>query len=103
MANPQSTEERIELLEENYDRVYHELELLNLYIPKLCDILIRYWGASNTHRGEITRDINALKNYTVETRKTALTLQEIRKPSSNSNIGINKIILEEDFTSGDTE
>ena len=43
------------------------------------------------------------RNIALKNREMVQTFLKERKPSSNSNIGINKIVLEEDFTSGDTE
>ena len=49
-------EERIERLESLYEKVYHENELLSMYIPRLTNILTKYFGESGKHRYAIMRD-----------------------------------------------
>ncbi len=55
-------EERIDRLEELYEKVYHDYELLSIYIPKLTDILIRYWGATGKHREAIFGDLRGIRD-----------------------------------------
>ena len=58
-----NTEERLDRLEKMFERIYHENELLSLYIPKLMDVLIRYWGKQNEHRGSVRRDLITLHGF----------------------------------------
>ena len=47
---PKTTEERIDRLEKLYEKIYHDYELLSILIPRLTDILGKYWEASGKHR-----------------------------------------------------
>lgn len=57
-----TNEERLDRLEKLYEKLYHESELLSMYIPRLTDILIRYWNASDRHRGEVLGDLRNLRD-----------------------------------------
>jgi len=57
--------ERIERLEKIVEKLYHESELLSLYIPKLCDILIKYWKESPKYRKEIEVQLRGIKDYAI--------------------------------------
>jgi len=61
--------ERIERLEDLYEKVYHDYELLSIYIPRLTDILIRYWSASNKHRQSVGNDYHILLDVIKELNK----------------------------------
>ena len=55
-------EERVKALEELWEHDHHTIELLSIYIPKLTDILIRYWGASGKHRSAVLGDIRGIRD-----------------------------------------
>ncbi len=55
-------QERIERLEKLYEGLYQEIELLSIYIPKLTDILIKYFSASGKLRYEIFGDFNSIQS-----------------------------------------
>lgn len=63
-------EERIDRLEKLYEESYHTIELLSIYIPKLTDILIKYWGASGKHREAIFGDLRGIRDAVDEHFKT---------------------------------
>lgn len=65
-----NTEERIDRLEKLYDHLYRETELLTIYIPRLTDILIKYWGASGNHRDAVLGDIRGIRDAIDEHFKT---------------------------------
>ena len=62
-----NTEERLDRLEKMFERIYHENELLSIYIPKLMDVFIRYWGKENEHRESIRRDLVTLHGFSATT------------------------------------
>ncbi len=49
-------EERIERLEKLYDKMYHTNELLSIYVPRLADIMQRFWPAFDRWRLALTGD-----------------------------------------------
>jgi len=55
--------ERIERLEKMVEKLYHESELLSLYIPKLCDIMVKYFNTSYKYRGEKEAQLRGFKDY----------------------------------------
>lgn len=55
-------EERIERLEKLYEGIYHDYELLAIYIPRLTDILIKYFQTGNSLRYDIFGDFNSLQS-----------------------------------------
>ena len=55
-------EDRIKALEELWEHDHHTIELLSIYIPRLTDILIRYWGASGKHREAVLGDIRGIRD-----------------------------------------
>lgn len=55
-------EERIDRLEKLYEKAYHDYELLSIYLPKLTNILIRYWEASGKHREVVLGDIRGIRD-----------------------------------------
>jgi len=61
--------ERIEQLEEMCEKMYHTMELLETYIPKLMDILIRYWQASSQHRQSHREDFIIVRDFALEMEK----------------------------------
>jgi len=63
-------EERIDKLERLYEGIYHDYELLAIYIPKLTDILIKYWGVSGKHREAVLNDIRTIRDAIDEHFKT---------------------------------
>jgi len=63
-----TNEERLDRLERLYEQVYHDYELLAIYIPRLTDIMIRYWSTSNKHRTGVKDDLLALKGELINTR-----------------------------------
>jgi len=54
--------DRIDRLEKLYEKLYHESELLAIYIPRLTDILIEYWVKTGEYRGSIRRDLIKLRD-----------------------------------------
>jgi len=48
-----TTEERLDFLEREYERLYHQNELLSIYIPQMCDkyedFVRRFWAIVNTN------------------------------------------------------
>ena len=58
--------ERITQLEEMCEKMYHTQELLAIYIPKLMDILIRYWQASSQHRQSHKEDFIIVRDFALE-------------------------------------
>jgi len=65
-----SDEQRIDKLEKLYETLYHEMELLSIYIPRLTDILIGYWSTSGKHRGAVLTDIRTIRDAIDEHFKT---------------------------------
>jgi len=59
-------EERIERLERLYEKIHHDYELLGVLIPRLTDILSRYWAASGKHRKSVGNDHATLLDYLKE-------------------------------------
>ena len=57
-------EERIERLEKLYEKVYHDYELLAILIPRLTEILIKYFGENKDHRYSIMRDLKLGRDWT---------------------------------------
>ena len=55
--------ERIERLEESFEKIYHTQELLAIYLPRLMDILQRYWQASSKHRQEHREDFIIVRDF----------------------------------------
>jgi len=55
-------EDRVKELEELWEHDHHTIELLSIYIPKLTDILIRYWGASGRHRTAVLGDLRGIRD-----------------------------------------
>lgn len=55
-------EERIDRLERLYEKLYHETELLSIYIPRLTDTLIKHFSASQKLRYEIFGDLRSLQS-----------------------------------------
>ena len=62
MMNEKELRERIDRLEKLYGGLYHTMELLSIYIPKLIDILVKYFGASQKLRYEIFGDFNSVQS-----------------------------------------
>ena len=80
-------EERIARLEKLYEKVYHDYELLSIYIPKLTDILNRYWGASGRHREAVRNDIHVFIEFLKEVDHT---LQQYMKHHEAQHITASK-------------
>ena len=103
-SNNMDINERIERLENLYDKVYHDYELLSVLIPRLTDILIRYWGTSTKHRDAIMAEINGIRSFTQLTDNDLQThfKGHKEKPLPYSNI-YNYIYsnIKEDGDSGD--
>lgn len=45
--------DRVGRLEKLAERLYHEVELYNTYIPRITDVLIRYFPTMDNYRKEI--------------------------------------------------
>lgn len=65
-----SLEQRVDRLEKLYQTLYHEIELLSIYIPKLTDILIGYWSTSGKHRKAVLNDLHTIRDAIDEHFKT---------------------------------
>lgn len=61
---PKTTEERIDRLEKLYEKIYHDYELLSILIPRLTDILGKYWEASGKHRENTIAQIRGIQSFT---------------------------------------
>ena len=72
-------EERVKALEELWEKDHHTIELLSIYIPRLTDILIRYWGASGKHRKAVLGDIRGIRDALDEHFKTHYLDKKKRK------------------------
>ena len=57
-------EERIERLEHLYEKVYHDYELLAILIPRLTEVLIKYFSEDKSHRYSIMRDLKLGRDWT---------------------------------------
>lgn len=65
-----SEEQRIDRLERLYETLHHEMGLLSIYIPRLTDILIGYWGTSGKHRRAVLNDLHTIRDAIDEHFKT---------------------------------
>ena len=63
-------EQRIDRLERLYETLYHEMELLSIYIPRLTDVLIGYWTTSGKHRKAVLNDLHTIRDAIDEHFKT---------------------------------
>jgi len=63
-------EDRVKALEELWEHDHHTIELLAIYIPRLTDILVKYWGASGKHREAVLGDIRDIRDAINEHFKT---------------------------------
>ena len=55
-------EPRIDRLEKLWEHDHNTIELLAIYIPRLTDILIKYWIASGRHRKELMDAVKIIDN-----------------------------------------
>lgn len=55
--------ERIERLEKMVEKLYHESELLSLYIPKLCEIMEKYFKTSYKYREEKEAQLRGVRDF----------------------------------------
>lgn len=60
--NELTLEQRVRRLEEGYERLYHTNELLSIYIPRLTDILIKYFKTDENLRYDIFGDFKSLQS-----------------------------------------
>lgn len=58
-----STEKRLDRLEKLYEKIYHDYELLSIYIPRLTGVLIKHLELSGDWRGGIHSDLRGLQSY----------------------------------------
>lgn len=79
----QTLEDRIDRLEKLYEKSYHEMELLSIYIPKLTDILIKYFNTSERHREAVMRDYLNVVGHINDLRKK---FDEFEKPASRKKV-----------------
>ena len=55
-------EERIDRLEKLWEKDHHELELIEIYLPKIVDWLPIYLNASAKHRVAVLRDLKNMSD-----------------------------------------
>ena len=58
--------ERIDRLEKSVEKLLKEHELLAIYIPRLTDIINRYWTASGKHRDAVLNDLRKFQGILKE-------------------------------------
>ena len=56
-------EERLEWLEEHHEKLYHTYELLAIHVPRMCDILDKYFSVSGQYRYELSQELNGIRDF----------------------------------------
>lgn len=77
--NCEECQARIERLEKLYEKTYHSYERLSIYIPKLTDILIRYWSVSNRWREFINSDAKFTRDLASKAWEKSLSEMRAKK------------------------
>ena len=57
-----TVEERLDFLEDEYNKLYHTDELLAIYIPKMCDFLDKYLVKSREYRYDVSKDYSNIRD-----------------------------------------
>ena len=58
-----TVEQRLEWLEKQHERLYHTHELLSIHIPRMCDILDKYFSVSGQYRYELKQELDGIRDF----------------------------------------
>ena len=56
-------EERVNRLEELYEHLYHTDEMLSILIPRLTDIVAKYFKFSHQYHNDVLNDLKNFGSY----------------------------------------
>lgn len=56
-------EKRVKMLEKEYERIYHDYELLAIYIPRHVDYCIRFFSAVYKFKDEVNGDLRGISSF----------------------------------------
>jgi len=89
-----TVEQRLEWLEKQHERLYHTQELLSIHVPRMCDILDKYFSVSGQYRYELKQELNGIRDFVrlvdkdMQLHYKSHSVRKIKAPDSKLDISI---------------